>query len=191
MHCSRRYIQHVAAICAAAILATSASAQEIRNVGFDLTVGGSGSSGGGIFNPRTGPAIGGLWSNRVRSLGYGGLVVGISGEFQTSFNGFGDTCLIVPGRTGCAPPFPSLTSTEALAGWELGSTHTGSVRLLAGPGYFWAGADKAAGLQTRFDLATPSLGQVALTGSWRRSVLPSFRDDVVQLWSVEFGLRFR
>jgi hypothetical protein len=191
MHSTARHVRYIAAIFAVATLATTARAQEIRNVGFDLTLGGGSSSGGGIFNPRGGPGVDAVLSNRVRSFRHGGLVAALSGGFQSSFDGFGDTCRINPGHSGCAPSFPALTSIEALAGWELGSTRTGSVRALAGPGYFSGGADKALGLQSRVDLATPALWHVALVGSWRRSVLPSFRDDVVRLWSIGFGLRFR
>src|SRR4051812_13011472 len=97
-----RHVRFATVIGTVVTLAATAGAQEARqetrqetrNIGFDFTIGGSGSSGAGVFNPRTGPGIDALFSDRVHSFRLGGGVAAISTGFQASFTGFGDTCRI-------------------------------------------------------------------------------------------------
>ena len=96
-------------------------------------------------------------------------------------------------RGGCTPAYPLFYSVGALAGWQWGRGRDASVRALSGAGYYRAvrrdGGGGTIGLQCRIDLATAALWRVALIGSLRGAVLPSFRGDAHGLGTASFGVR--
>jgi hypothetical protein len=175
-------------------------AQSPRSITVDASVGTSGGVGGGEYRGREGVAADGLLAHAFRRAPGGALIAGLGASFQGAL-GSDDVC-VIGSRGQCLEYFPSMSTVGVLAGWE-GRRGTGRVtgttaRLLAGPAFVQMDGDDStgqrgatAGLQARFDLATPHLGPVALVGSLRGTAVPRFRGETYGAWAAGIGVRVR
>jgi len=98
-----------------------------------------------------------------------------------------DVCLLLPGG-GCTPDLPSLYHVGLLGGSEYLAAWL-PVRVLAGPTFYFGEGVKGAGAQVQLDVATPTLGRVALVLSGRGSYVARFDGERLQLGTVGLGLR--
>lgn len=168
------------------LLSSGADAQQRSALTLDASIGwSSGRTNGEYRDDRRGPAADVLLALRFRPVAAGALVAGVSASAQ----GVGATDdLCVPASTGgCIPTFPGFEMIGALVGWQnAGAT----VRVMGGPAYVqadWRGW--AVGWQGRLDGALPVARHVAVVGSARGTVVPSYRGDAFRLIAFGVGLR--
>jgi hypothetical protein len=155
---------------------------------------GAGVGRGGTFRDRVGVALDATLGWRVRPTADGALVLALSGAVQGSPAAV-DICLLTPDGT-CVPAYPFFYSVGLTGGREWALRQNASDRFLAGPAYYGAGnrhgaGSRAFGLQGRVDVATPPLWRVALLGSFRGAVLPSYGGDAHVLAAAGLGVRVR
>lgn len=160
----------------------------------DLTLGLSTGSGGGPARGRSGLSadvvVAGPVKRPARGALLGGVALGVQGPIRILGS---DVCDYGPGEAApCDPQFPIFFSAAALAGWEVGGRRTGTLRALAGPGYF-VEPDSAStlGLQARVDVATPRVLHLALVASARGAILPRYQGRTLRLGAVGVGLRIQ
>jgi hypothetical protein len=165
-------------------------------IALDLTLGLSTGSGGGPARNRTGLAADAVIASPVKRLRRGALLGGMAAGLQgpVQLLGGSDAC-DNPGRSDrrpCDPKFPIFYSAAALAGVEAGGPRTGTIRALAGPGYYVEpDAASTLGFQARVDLATPRFLGLALVASGRGAILPRYQGRTLRLGAFGLGLRIR
>ena len=188
-------------LCASLALAGSVirhgrvGAQAGPTIAVDLTLGLSSGSGGCPARIRTGLAADAFIASPVKRLARGALLGGMAAGLQGPVQILGtDACYFYEPSdpSPCDPKFPIFYSAVALAGWAAGGPQTGTVRALAGPGYFVEpDAASTLGLQTRVDLATPSVLHLALVASARGAILPRYQGRTLRLAAFGLGLRIQ
>jgi hypothetical protein len=167
----------------------AAAAQPSSTFTFDGTIGwGTGTTNGEYLSNDDGYTADILVAGRVRPVGTGSVVVGMSvGGFASG--PYASICLL--GSDGdCIPAFPAFLVVAPLAGWE---DARGMLRVMAGAGYATASEDMGAGLalSTRADVGMPLWGRVGLVVSLRASLLPNMQRDAFLLYAFGFGIRIR
>lgn len=176
-----------------ASLATAAplGAQEGPPVSLDLVVGPAYGRGGAEYQNRSGVALDGTLAWRARAVRGGSLLLALSAGRQ---GGFGSdlTCLPLPGG-GCTPDYPRFRTTGGLIGWEIAHRRGAGMRLMAGPTHYRAedGGGRALGIQGRIDAATPSVLHLALVGSVRADMVPSYDRHALLLGALALGVRIQ
>jgi hypothetical protein len=100
-----------------------------------------------------------------------------------------DVCVLLPGGA-CTPDLPSLYHVGVLGGSEYLAVWL-PVRVLAGPAVYFGEGRAGAGAQVQLDVATPTLGRVALVLSGRGSYVARFDGERLQLGTVGLGLRLQ
>ncbi len=154
------------------------------NIGF-----GAGSTTGVYKDNDVGLAAGILLGHRLFDTEKGHAFGAVAVDFQ----GGGPTtseCIQLP-EDGCVPEFPSFEVASIMAGWERRST---GIRILGGPSAVRAYGDWKTiklGWTARLDAAAPLFGRIALVGSLRAMLLPSYAGERFQLISLGGGLRLR
>ena len=101
----------------------------------------------------------------------------------------GDTCLIQPGSTGCAPQFPGVSHIALLTGVQQGTSH-GAARLLFGPAFYGGAGSSGVGGQAQIDAAV-GFTHLQLVAAVRGSLLRRFKDETFRLGSFGLGLRIQ
>lgn len=179
----------LAVFLAAAAPAAASAQQQAFGTSLDLSAGVF-TGAGGTFTARGGPAIDGVLAMPLSSAGTTILAVtaGISGSLQLSRQ----DCPAIPGATGCLPAYPSFASLGLMAGMQRRMGPGVSARALAGPAYY-RGIDNpdAFGLQGRVDLAKPLASRMAIVGSLRGTVLPSYQGETLSFAAFGLGLRIQ
>ena len=123
------------------------------------------------------------------------VVVAISGGTQASMGSI-DTCEPAPDG-GCARDYRRFHGVAALAGWEVRAFRGASLRALAGPAYYRAGARDGTtrdglGLQGRIDIATPAVGRVGLLATVRAGApFERFDDRIYRFGALTAGFRLQ
>ena len=147
-----------------------------------------GSAKGRVFSHNAGFGGAALSSWRVRNLPHVTIIAGggIDARKVITCCG-GDVCYINAGAPGCAPDYPAFSSLTGHVGLE--GKWAGTARLMLGPGVFYSASGTAAGLHGRADLATPSVGNVALVLSWRGAMLPRFQGRRYEMQAMGIGIR--
>ena len=152
---------------------------------------------GGETRPVGGVEVAVLFSWRVRPAPLGALVVALAGTAQPRLplggSGLEDEPCGPRRRAGCDPSAPTVRSVGVVGGWELQRGRGASLRLLGGPAYYWLSAPwgRTVGLQSRLDLATPTVAHVALLASARGAVLPRVRGERLTHAAYGFGFRIQ
>jgi len=142
---------------------------------------------GRTFSHSGGFAGAALSSWRVRTLPHVTVIAGGGVDVRKVVDCCGDVCRINPGTPGCAPNYPAFSSLTAHVGLE--GKWAGTARVMVGPGVFHSASGTAAGLHGRADLATPSVGHVAVVLSWRGARLPRFQGRLYEMQAVGIGIR--
>ncbi len=173
-------------------VATPLAAQERSPVSLEASVGVGVGRSSERFRESTGLALDATLASRIRRTPSGAVIVALSGGGQGILTGVTSLCEPMPDGN-CAPAYPGFYSLAALAGREWTHGVGASVRALAGPAYYRAdwrsGGGGALGLQARVDVTTPPLWRVALLGSFRGALLPSFHGSRHTLGAIGLGLR--
>ena len=178
---------HGTLVASALLLLPHAAAAQRRALSFDVTVGqGHGFTSDEYQNDRRGGTLDLLLGLRLRPARAGALVAaittGIQGPFMSS-----DICYLSP-RGGCIAKLPSTTTTGVLAGWE---NSNATLRALAGPAYVHGRGAGAVAMHGRLDGALPVARHVALVGSVRGTLVPSFHGATLGLAGAGVGIRIR
>jgi hypothetical protein len=175
-----------AAVCALT-LPLSAAAQQTRALSFDVNVGfESVHTSGEYRDPQQGSAVDAMVALRLGASGHGAIIAGISAG--TTW-GWSSPSICLPASTnGCIPTFPQFVKVGALVGWENAST---TLRALGGPVYVSADGTATFGFQARLDSAAPIAQHLALVASVRATVVPNYRGDAFQVYSLGMGVRLR
>jgi hypothetical protein len=186
-----RFRLHILVILGVSLASALLPAQERAPVSLEGSAGVGIGHGSSTFRDRTGIALDATLAWRIRPAAAGAVLVALTGGVQGSPDAT-DLCTIAP-NGGCVPAYPLFYSVGALAGREWARTRGASARVLAGPAYYRAsprsGGGGAFGLQARVDLTTPALWRVALLGSLRGAVLPSYGGGSHALGAVGLGVR--
>jgi hypothetical protein len=145
-----------------------------------------GYTAGEYLSDRQGIGVDLMLGVRAGAVGKRGIVLGANASL---YDGGPHTLICYPATTrdGCIQPFPFFRVAGALVGWENAST---TLRVMGGPA--WADAESdALAWQARLDGALPVVWRLALVGSIRGTVVPSYRGDAVRLFALGLGVRVR
>ena len=183
-----RFLVVALAVAVTPLAAPHVHAQSLSPVSIEATLGvGKGWTGGEYLGNRSGLAADVLLGARLRHVGRGALVAGLSASAQ---GGGTSTTECRPASDGmCVPSFPDFFALAPLAGWE---SSGGALRVLLGPAFVQAsGEGRALGVQSRLDLAVPVVGRLGAVASIRPTLIPDYRGDSIRLLAFGLGLRFR
>jgi hypothetical protein len=99
-----------------------------------------------------------------------------------------DMCVLGPDGS-CLPSHAGFAFVGLLAGWE---SRGARLRALAGPAFAISGGPHPAlALQSRIETAFPIVRHVALIGSLRAALVPSYERALYSLVSAGLGVRLR
>lgn len=179
----------VFAACAA-VLSTTAAAQQAFGPSADVSVGVFVGSGGS-FADRGGPALDGIIALPLGQARSGTLVGGVTGGISGPLM-MGDlVCRAGPNNT-CIPNYPTFVTVGAVAGVQRAIGSGMSARALAGPAYFQdADGGDTFGLQGRVDVAKRLVLRTALVASVRGSLLPRYEGSTLSYATFGLGLRIQ
>ena len=182
-----RTLAGVVAVVCASTLPLSAWAQQTRAVSFDVNVGfESVRTSGEYRGPEQGSAVDAMLALQSSTRRRGAITTGLSAGVPWAWS---STTICLPASTGgCIPTVPGFLRIGALVGWENPST---TLRAMGGPAYVSADGRGAFGLQARLDGAAPVTRHFALVVSARGTMVPNYRGDAFQVYSLGFGIRLR
>lgn len=145
-----------------------------------------GYTAGEYLSDRQGIGVDVMLGVRAGAAGKRGIVLGANASLH---DGGPHTLACRPATTGggCVPSFPFFRVAGALVGWENASA---TLRVTGGPAWAHAEGDALA-WQARLDGALPVVRRLALVGSVRGTVVPSYRGDSVRLFGLGLGVRVR
>ncbi len=168
-------------------LPVSSGAQQTRAFSLDVNVGRESVRTSGEYrSPQQGAAVDALLALRLGSTGRGAIIAGVSTGTPWAWTST-DICLRAS-NGGCIPTYPNFVRVGALAGWENQRT---TLRAMGGPAYISADGKVAFGLQARVDGAVPIVQRFALVASVRGTMVPNYRGDAFQVYSIGLGIRLR
>lgn len=183
---SPKFLNAIAVTCIL-VLPVSAGGQQARALSVDATVRHESVHTSGEFrSPQRGAAVDALVALRLGNAGGGAVIAGVNAGTPWAW---ASTTICLPASGGgCIPTYPAFLKIGALAGWE---NRRATLRAMGGPAYVNADGAATWGLQARLDGALPIAERLAMVGSVLGTMVPNFRGDAFQVYSIGLGVRLR